>query len=499
MNFRAMRFTGILVATIVVVAACSSSSSDPAPGGTSPPINGITRTGIVFAIGPITDFGSVVVNGIAYDTSSTDFTVDGQTGTQSDLKIGQVVIVKGTIDDDNTNAAATFVEYEDLIEGPVTAIVDDVTIVILGSQIVHTGGAISDNSCAAQPLTSFASVEISGTVRGDGSIDATFIDCKTVLDGDFELNGIAMSVGNDTFLINQVVVNYTDAPAVLDNFPNSGVINDGDPVEVKGIDINANDEFVATRVEFKGDRLAGDDGDHFEVEGFITNFSSASRFDIGPFHITTSGSTTYEGGSDGDLGPNIKVEVEGERNGASIEATKVQFRRGTAVRMEGLVDMKDAGDANAFYMLGVRVATNGNQTRFDDKTGVVADGEFDATDIVAGNFVGVRGQEFPAGSNELAAVIVERDDTNGFAPDENILQGFVQDATITRPSLSVLGVTIMTGAGTQYRDQNDNPVGENTFWDTLVQPGSLVKAKGTISGPLGETTLDAVELELQVE
>lgn len=499
MNTRAMRITGVLIATILAVSACGGSSSAPAPDPGQQPVRGITRTGIVFAVGPIADFGSVVVNGIAYDTSTATFTVDGQNATQSALKIGQVVLIKGTINDDNTNAVAESVDYQDVIEGPVTAIVDEVTIVVLGSQVVHTGGAIFDDSCDAQPLTAFASVEVSGTVRSDGSVDASYIDCKAVLDGDLEINGIATSVDNDTFLINQIVVNFTEVPALLDNFPNPGAISEGDPVEVKGTQVNGNNEFVATRVEYKGDRLAGDDGDHFEIEGFISNFTSSSSFDVGPFSITTDGNTTYEGGSEGDLGPNIKVEVEGERDGNSILATKIEFKRGTAIRMSGLVDMKDSADPEAFFMLGVRVTTDDGQTRFEDKTGIVPDGMFGVDDISVGEFVEVRGQEFPTGSDELAAVIVERDDLGGFDPDENILQGFVEDTVISQPNLTVLGVTIATGPGTQYEDQNDQIVDENTFWTQLVQPGSLVKAKGTISGGMGATTLNALELEIQVE
>ena len=138
-------------------------------------------------------------------------------------------------------------------------------------------------------------------------------------------------------------------------------------------------------------------------------------------------------------------------------------------------------------------------TRFDDKTGVVPDEQFGVDDIAAGNYVEVRGQEFPAGSRELAAVIVERDDLDGFAADENILRGFVEDTTISQPNLTVLGVTIATGAGTQFRNQNDEAVDENTFWTQLVQPGSLVKAKGVISGSIGATTLTADELEIETQ
>ena len=59
--------------------------------GTRPP--GLECTGI--AQGPISTFGSVVVNGVRYDTSSATFTINGTPGTQDDLSVGQVITISG--------------------------------------------------------------------------------------------------------------------------------------------------------------------------------------------------------------------------------------------------------------------------------------------------------------------------------------------------------------------------------------------------------------------
>ena len=58
-----------------------SSIVNPPP---QPPVGGIGRTGI--AQGPISTFGSVVVNGVRYDTSSATFTINGLSGSQDDLR-----------------------------------------------------------------------------------------------------------------------------------------------------------------------------------------------------------------------------------------------------------------------------------------------------------------------------------------------------------------------------------------------------------------------------
>ena len=54
----------------------------------------------------------MIINGIAYDTDTATFTSDGQAATQDDFAVGQVVLIIGTIDDDNTNAVASSVEFD---------------------------------------------------------------------------------------------------------------------------------------------------------------------------------------------------------------------------------------------------------------------------------------------------------------------------------------------------------------------------------------------------
>ena len=73
-------------------AAPAPTPPPPAP----PPTGGISGNGI--AIGPINTFGSIVVNGVHYDTSTATFTIDGSAAIESDLKVGDVVLLTGTID-----------------------------------------------------------------------------------------------------------------------------------------------------------------------------------------------------------------------------------------------------------------------------------------------------------------------------------------------------------------------------------------------------------------
>jgi hypothetical protein len=459
--------------------------NDP-PDTTPPPTGGITRTGVAFASGPVTGFGSVIVNGVHYDTSSASFTKDGINTTQDDLSVGHHVVVKGTIDDDNSNAVATSVDFNDNVEGPVSSVNTVAnTIVVLG-QTVQLGPETSiDDSCPATigGLLSVAAVEVSGLVDASGVIAATRIECKSVL-GEMEVTGTVSGLNSSamTFQINALVVDYS--AAAMDNFP--GTITNGDPVEAKGVTLGASGELIATRVEFKGALFDDNAGDHIEIEGFITSFTSETQFDVNGIPVTTSTSTTFEGGAATDLGLNLKVEVEGEFDAAgTLVATKVEIKQAKVVRVTGLVDSV-AG--NSLVILGITVTTDSILTRFEDKSAADRD-PLTMSDINTGDYIEVRGQEFPAGSGELAAALLERDDPRA----RTELRGFVQAGGVNRPSLTVLGVTIDTDGSTVYRDVSDQVMTADDFWAQVAE-GSLVDTNGA---EITSTSLLAEELSLE--
>jgi cytoskeletal protein CcmA (bactofilin family) len=437
-------------------------------------------------VGPITGFGSVIVNGTTYNTDDAVFTKDGQPATQDDFSVGQVVVVKGSIDDDGTNATADSVEFDDVVEGPVSS--HNTTtgeFVVLGQTVRITATTSFDDTPPCPADLTAEIVEVSGLADANGVIDATRIECRDgTWDGVMEVNGIVSghNAGATTFMINGLEVDYSGA--AVDNFPTAGVINNDDPVEAKGTTLNGN-TLVATRVEYKGNRFADDEGDFAEIEGFITRFSSATDFDVSGLPVTTTGSTTYEGGTAADLGLNLKVEVEGvfDANGVLV-AAKVDIKSSTAVRVTGNLD---SVSGNTLTILGITVNTDSLTTRFEDKSDADVD-PLRVGDLNSGDYVEIRGQEQPVG--QITAMIVERDD-----PDTRTeLRGFVESEN--EPNLTVLGVTIATTGATVYRDSRGStevPMSAVDFW-AAVQTGSLVDARGTATG---DTTLTATELELE--
>ena len=458
------------VAVLVMLTACGGGG-----GGTpdsSAPTSGAQSVSVISS-GTITGFGSVYVNGVRYDTSSSSFTINGQAGTQSQLRVGQVIKVEAHRDGGG-NSFADRITFDDLVKGPVTS-VDAGTgqLVVLGQTVLTDADTSFDDNIPTTSLTGLVVgdiVEISGWLRADGSIQATRVERKPA--GTlFEVFGIASQVDTNAHKlnVNALVVNYSTA--TLQNFPN-GQPSNGVLVEAKGSSINAAGELVASSLELKRADDNGGAGMRVEIEGLVTRFVSASDFDVAGKPVTTNSTTQYEGGTAGDLRLNVKVEVEGSMNSAGVlVASKVQFKRQASARIEARVDSVDRA-ANKLVVLGIDVTLNAT-TRLEDKSDARAP-NFNLGDIAAGDFVEVRGAELPAESNDVVASRLERRK----ADDDLRVRGVVD--SVTRPSLSILGVTIQTDASTQFEDSADARITADAFFNAAA--GRNVSAKGMLNG-----------------
>jgi hypothetical protein len=127
-------------------------------------------------------------------------------------------------------------------------------------------------------------------------------------------------------------------------------------------------------------------------------------------------------------------------------------------------------------------------TRLEDKSSADAD-PLTINDLNTGDYLEIRGSEAPAGSRQIIAAILERED-----PDtRTILQGFVE--SVSEPSFTILGVSVVTSGATVFRDTDDSVISAVEFF-SRVSAGSLVKARGLETTA---TTITADEVEFELE
>ena len=92
----------------------------------------------------------------------------------------------------------------------------------------------------------------------------------------------------------------------------------------------------------------------------------------------------------------------------------------------------------------------------------------------------------------MVAVRVER--TND---TKLILQGPVTVKNALAGTLTILGLTVATGAGTEVRDVSDSAMSQAAFFAAVTEGRTVVKARGRDAAALSGTTLTAEQVEIE--
>lgn len=346
MNKLTARISAVLAAA--ALGTCGGGSGGGSAAGGAP-----TTTTPIVTTGTITGFGSVYVNGVRYDTSRASVYKDDDRATENDLRIGQIVRVRGSVAEDGGSGRADRIDFDDNVEAPIDSI--DLTngvMVALGQTVLVSGDTSFDDDISPRSLAGLAVgdlVEVSGFVDSTGRILATRIE-RDDDGGPYEVTGKVAELDTVArrFTIGGLRVGYS--AAMLEDFP-SGAPSTGDTVEVKGTQVTADGTLLATKVELEFDsrgrsRDNSDDDHDIEIEGLITRFVDATDFDVAGRPVRTTSTTRYEDGVVGDLATDVKVEVEGQYDAQGVLiAEKVDFKRDNAVRLEGPVTAIDASGA----------------------------------------------------------------------------------------------------------------------------------------------------------
>lgn len=304
---------GVIAGVLAAMVSCGSGS-----GG------GMTGSGLV--IGPITGLGSIIVNDVTFDVDTADVVIDGTPAAASELRLGMVVEVRGTIDARTATGVAASVEFDDDLQGPVEAVDESQsTIVVLGQLVFVTEATVFDGTTLAT-LEIGEVIEVSGFVDGGGNLRATRIELEGESEG-YELRGLLAELDGDakTFRIGGQLVDYSNAE--IENAPPDGLANDL-YVEVEAQDDPVGGVLLATEVEVKGNDFDGEEGEEVEIEGLVTRVISATEFVLNQTRrVRTDARTEFENGTAADIAVNARLEAEGiVDNDGVLVAREVEFR-----------------------------------------------------------------------------------------------------------------------------------------------------------------------------
>jgi hypothetical protein len=457
---RSTRVHGLLFAVVpFLLFGCGDSGSGGTAGG------GIGGSGITVSavsVGSVASFGSIIVNDVEFDTTNAEVVVEGEVRGTGDAAVtsllsrGMVVRVEGRLDGERTGTAARVV-FNDNVEGPVESIT---TLDTLVTELVVMGQTVRvDDRTVFQnaPLGAIGVgnvLEVSGLVDEAGTIFASYVNKKSdslTPSAPVELKGIVQDLNTITrrFTINSLTIDYTTATG--SGFSGADPLQ-GRLAEIKGRLIDP-DTLVATSVVFENE-LGRDDIDTAEIEGFVTQFTSISRFAVGTVVIATDGATVFNDVVAEDLGVGTRLKIRGSLNSRIVLADEVALA--DKVKLESDVGLDPQGGNLSLVGLSPVVVQTNASTKF---TGVD-----DLSQINVGSHVKIFGRA--TGSNEVIATKVLEKPGSGTV----VLKGPVESKD--QPRLQVLGVTIDTSNNIppgSYVGKDGRPVSSVDFL-TSLQP-----------------------------
>lgn len=311
--------TGIALSVVVGLSACG--------GGTS--TSGLNNGNNSTTTGPITAFGSVIVNGVEYNTSNAKITIDGNNVSEASLRVGMMVSVKKS-----SNDTASSVSAGDEVEGIVISAPGTMTgeFNIMGQLVtVDENTAFESYVPGIKDVSMIKKdnvVEAHGYSDGMGNVMATRIEVKAAAytPGDeLEVKGMIKNHnGTDSFDIGQLTITYS-TKTDLSGFPNG--IQDGLYVEAKSYQaLDSSNQLVASKVEQESKNQDSNEDDEYEVKDLISDITDTS-ITVANVTFILDSTTEFTGTDDLTLFKvGTLVEVEGYYNSnKELVAKKVEY------------------------------------------------------------------------------------------------------------------------------------------------------------------------------
>ncbi|MAY14018.1 MAG: hypothetical protein CMI06_01635 [Oceanospirillaceae bacterium] len=430
----------VCLAGTLLVTACGGSSSSAKENGKQ-----VTR-------GVIDGFGSVIVNGVHFNSDRTQFTVDDRAGIQADLRVGQVVTIVGN--HNGAEGVAAEIIYDVSVEGTVTA-VDSAsgTLTVLGQTVVTDAMTIFEGLDLAT-LTVGQRVEVSGYSAGEGRIIASFIAADDADQSPEELTGVVVGLDSSaqTFLIGSQLISYASVASLdLDG----ATLSDGMQVEVEGtLD---GDVLVASEIEAEDSDFEEDT--ELEMSGAVTAVDADNnQFVLNGMTVRFDSETEFDDGDQSALQAGVMVEVEGVvGTDGVLLAEEIEFEEAPEIELEGVVQ---ATTENTLTVMGITINADLRTRVRDDRDDEVY---FNLSMLQPGDHVELLLEETTAG--QYRAQLLERVD----ASNKVELKAPVSAIDLSAGTVVLLGLTLDVSAQ------------DPSMLSSLVS-GSMVEIEGSFDG-----------------
>jgi hypothetical protein len=417
-------------------------------GGGNAGIDGSGAPAVAVVSGPINGFGSVIVNGVHYNTDNAEFWVRGVRASEAELNVGSYIHLEGTTNDDGSEGVAKLIYFQPNVIGAVSSV--DLlaeTFVVLGQTVHLTNDTALDFAFSPRDINGIRvgqQVEVSGPLNADGEVIATRVGLMLVQSPGKELAGPIsdLDTASKTFRINNITVSF----AKTSNLPE--LIN-GQRVILRGASV-VNGVLQPNAIELE-QKPQLPQGQLITQTGLITRFVSAKDFTLGNFDVITNSATVYERTKFSDLKLNVRATIVGRLQNGKLVADKISVFADVEWKIQGPIT-----DIRNMTLAGGEIKVQGSwlkltaATRVDSELSMAGD-RMKFANLRINDFVVVTGHK--EGGNQVVTSM-EREDRPQLDIEKKIL-GFVQKAPLRDDATWFQlepQVTVLLEEATQFYD-----------------------------------------------
>lgn len=448
--------TGLFALLALLLSACGESGLI-ADGG----IRGTGKS-----VGPVSGFGSVIVNGVRYETDAAEIIVNDTTVTQAALAEGMLVMVE-VADDDESEAAR--ITYEDDLRGPLAGPFDprDKVIEVLGQTVridsatVFRGLSPEQLALALEGDSDRVYVRISGWRLDSGEFLASFVSSREGFDPIRDSVKIRAAIDSfnlpqEIFQIGNLSVEFAQNPEVRMNFERNELLatDQGAFVDVEGFLDGVTGNLVARQIfeEARIESFDDIDDTKIRIEGAITrglDRAPSGTLEINGIKVRVNPATDLDGMDREDLQQGRRVFITGVGNTqATVVAKEIENREPDA-EVASLIQAIDPLAANPeregwLLVGGVRVKVNLRALVVEARE-LPGSGYLRFQDLREGDFVEVAGvpRATAQGDAYIEALKVERDLEDTFE-----IRGVVD--SVGNNVFTVLGAALNVDVSTEF-------------------------------------------------
>lgn len=274
-------------------------------------------------VAPVTGLsgGTVSVGGEPYNDSGATLEVDGQTGSPSQLKVGDVVTAYGHVGNGANPGAIERLILNHSVRATVQSVDAVNSTFSAAGQTIHVNAqTVLDPTLALVGLSGLvpgSKVQVSGWPDTTGEIIASRVDVFAW--GSTQVTGRLSSLdsGRHRFKINQLTVDFTGAQV-------EGAIDEGSDVLVVGTGFDTTGALLAQQVELV-QPLQAAAGETGRLQGIVTALTSSTQFDVNGQPVEVTDTTKQHLHAPIALNANVRVDGVFDANGVLV-ASKLQSR-----------------------------------------------------------------------------------------------------------------------------------------------------------------------------